>query len=55
MPEYLYKCRACGKRFSVVIALSERMRGKKIRCPKCQSENVEHLIEPFYAKTDRKS
>ena len=58
MPEYLYKCESCGKPFSVFLSLAEREkkeRRKEIQCPKCKGTNVEHLVEPFYAKTGRKS
>ena len=58
MPEYLYKCGSCGKEFTVVLSWKEREqkeRRKEIRCPECESKEVRHLVEPFFAKTSRKS
>jgi len=58
MPEYMYKCQSCGEAFSLALSLPEREekeRRAEIQCPKCKSTEVEHTMEPFYAKTDRKS
>ncbi len=58
MPEYMYKCQSCGEAFSLVLSLPERAekeRRGEIQCPKCKSTEVEHTMESFYAKTDRKS
>ncbi len=54
MPLYEYACRKCGQKFSEVLTIKEHDT-KKVRCPKCQSEEVEKVIEPFFAKTARKS
>lgn len=31
------------------------MKTNRIRCPKCKSEDVEKVIEPFFARTAKKS
>lgn len=54
MPFYEYVCRKCGQKFSEVLTIKEHDT-KKIRCPKCQTKEVEKVIEPFFAKTARKS
>ena len=54
MPLYEYTCRKCGEKFSEVLTIKEHGT-KKVRCPKCESEEVQRIIEPFFAKTARKS
>lgn len=54
MPLYEYVCRKCGKEFSEVLTIKEHDK-KKIQCPKCKSEDLEHVIEPFFAKTASKT
>ena len=39
MPSYDYICRKCGKKFTLVMTISEHD-SKKIRCPKCSSVRV---------------
>ncbi len=58
MPEYMYKCESCGEAFSLFLSLPEReekLRLGELQCPRCKSTDVEHIMEPFFAKTDRKS
>jgi putative FmdB family regulatory protein len=54
MPVYEYVCRKCQKKFSEVLSVLEHGT-KRVLCPKCKSEDVEHVIEPFFAKTASKS
>jgi putative FmdB family regulatory protein len=54
MPLYEYICRECRKKFSEVLTVKEHDT-KRIRCPQCKSADVEPVIEPFFAKTTRKS
>ena len=54
MPLYEYVCRKCGEKFSEVLTIKEHDT-KKVQCPKCQSTELEKIIEPFFAKTARKS
>ena len=54
MAEYDFECRHCKKIFTLFMRISERMK-TKIRCPGCGSEEVETLMQPFMAKTAKKS
>jgi putative FmdB family regulatory protein len=46
--------RKCGKKFNEVLTIKDHEK-KKIHCPKCKSEELEHVIEPFFAKTAGKT
>jgi putative FmdB family regulatory protein len=54
MPLYEYICRKCKKKFSEVLMIKEHDT-RKVHCPKCDSRDVAPGIEPFFAKTARKS
>lgn len=54
MPTYGYVCKKCGKKFTVVMRISEHD-AKKARCPKCASSRVEQQIHSFFANTSKKS
>jgi putative FmdB family regulatory protein len=54
MPLYEYICKKCQKKFSEVLTIKERDT-KKVRCPKCQSAELDKVIEPFFAQTSKKS
>jgi putative FmdB family regulatory protein len=54
MPTYEFKCRQCGKKFTLTETYSDRDRHDE-KCPKCGSEEVEQLISSVYAKTSKKS
>jgi putative FmdB family regulatory protein len=54
MPTYSFRCRKCGKAFRETLSFKEYEEGKR-KCPKCGSGSVVQLLEPFYAKTSRKS
>lgn len=54
MPLYEYVCRKCGKKFTEVLTIKEHDK-RKIQCPECKSEDLEHVIEPFFAKTASKT
>lgn len=54
MPTYEYRCRKCGEKFDVAEHLEQHQK-EPHRCPKCQSEEVEPQVTPFYAKTSKKS
>jgi putative FmdB family regulatory protein len=54
MPLYEYVCRTCGEKIAEVLTMKEHDT-KKVQCPKCQSTELEKIIEPFFAKTARKS
>ena len=54
MPIYDYVCQDCHNSFELVITLGEHDKGD-IRCPKCDSKNVEQDAVAFYAVTSKKS
>ncbi|MGB9604182.1 MAG: FmdB family zinc ribbon protein [Verrucomicrobiia bacterium] len=56
MPTYEYRCDKCGKKFTLVMRISEHDEKKgKLACPKCGSKNVTQEIQPFFANTSKKS
>jgi putative FmdB family regulatory protein len=54
MPTYDYMCKKCGKKFNLVMSIGEHDK-RRVRCPKCSSQQVGHLVEPFFAVTSKKS
>jgi putative FmdB family regulatory protein len=54
MPLYEYICRNCDNKFDEVLTIKEHD-SKKLQCPKCQSTDLEKVIEPFFAKTPSKT
>jgi putative FmdB family regulatory protein len=54
MPIYEYCCHDCERKFSEVLTIKEH-ETKKVRCPRCNSEKVKKVIEPFVAMTPKKS
>lgn len=54
MPLYEYVCHKCHKKFGEVLTIKEH-ETKKLHCPKCQSTDLEKVIEPFFAKTASKT
>ena len=54
MPTYSFRCAKCGKTFRETLSFREYEGGKR-KCPKCGSRSVVQLLEPFFAKTSRKS
>jgi putative FmdB family regulatory protein len=54
MAEYEFECRRCRKIFTLFMRVTERA-AAKIRCPGCDSADVEPLMQPFLAKTAKKS
>ena len=58
MPSYDYECKTCGHEFSEVKSIEEHDRDvaeHKVRCPKCGSDDVKHVIEASFVTTSRKS
>ena len=41
-------------KFAEVLTIKEH-ESKKIQCPKCKGEELEHVIEPFFARTSSKT
>jgi putative FmdB family regulatory protein len=54
MPTYEFKCKQCGKKFTLDETYSDHDRHDE-KCPKCGSKEVEQLISSVYAKTSKKS
>jgi putative FmdB family regulatory protein len=54
MPYYEYVCPKCKTKFAEVLSIHEH-ETRKIKCPKCNSAEVEQVIEPFFAKTASKT
>jgi putative FmdB family regulatory protein len=54
MPNYEFECQACGKHFSRAMTVDEHDH-EKVRCPRCESEDVKHLIESVNVATSKKS
>lgn len=54
MPTYSYECRRCRKKFVEILSFDEYEKGGR-KCPKCGSRDVVQVLEPFFAKTSRKS
>lgn len=54
MPLYEYLCRKCHKKFGEVLTIKED-ETKKLHCPKCESTDLEKVIEPFFARTASKT
>lgn len=54
MPLYEYVCKKCHHKFGELLTIKEH-ESKKIHCPKCKSADLEHVIEPFFAKTAKKT
>jgi putative FmdB family regulatory protein len=54
MPVYDYVCKDCQNSFELVLTLGAHDKGD-IRCPKCESKNVEQDAVAFYAVTSKKS
>jgi putative FmdB family regulatory protein len=54
MPYYEYICKKCHKKFGEVLTIKERDT-KRVRCPKCESTELDKVIEPFFAHTSKKA
>ena len=54
MPHYDYLCHACQKTFSKILTLAEYEEGE-VRCPNCDSDQVEQNASAFFAVTSKKS
>ncbi len=54
MPEYSYRCEACGKSFTKAMGILKHETAK-IVCPKCSSRKVRQQITTFSASTKKKS
>ena len=55
MPAYEYVCKDCNHEITVFLTIKEYEAKPKIKCPHCQSDNVQKKISAFTAKTSKKS
>ena len=55
MPAYEYACKDCTHEFTVFLSIKEFEAKPKIKCPQCQSDNVQKKISAFITKTSKKS
>ncbi len=54
MAEYEFECKHCKKIFTVFMRVIDRATAK-VRCPGCDSEDLEPLMQTFFARTGKKS
>lgn len=54
MPTYEFVCEKCKKPFTLILSISEYIKGKT-KCPKCKGGKVKQQISSFQTKTSRKS
>ena len=54
MPMYEFECKECGHQFEKSMTVAEHDK-EEVRCPKCDSKEVKHLIEDVYVTTSKKS
>jgi putative FmdB family regulatory protein len=50
MPLFDFHCRACGRDFEALA----RPQDPPVRCPSCQSEDLERLLSAFALHTDER-
>jgi putative FmdB family regulatory protein len=55
MPAYEYNCKDCIKEFTVFLSIREFEAKPKIKCPHCESDNVQKKLTGFFTKTSKKS
>ncbi len=54
MGEYEFQCQECRKPFTLFMRITERQT-TTARCPGCGTTKVEPVMQPFFAKTGKKS
>ena len=54
MPTYEYRCKECSQHFALTMAIREHGK-EKVHCPHCHSTEVVPQLQPFFAKTSKKS
>jgi putative FmdB family regulatory protein len=60
MATYEYECKDCGEQFTRAEPISERaaaLQGSDppLRCPKCESQQIEKRVSAAYVHTSKKS
>ena len=51
---YEYECKKCGHAFSLAMSVDEHQK-KKVSCPKCNSDEVKHVMQSVLVTTSKKS
>lgn len=54
MPTYEFRCEDCRRKFTLIMSMAERDKGK-INCPACKKRNVKQQMTTFQTKTSKKS
>jgi putative FmdB family regulatory protein len=54
MPTYVYRCAKCEETFERVETISEHG-ASKVKCPKCDSDEIVSVPTAFVAMTGKKS
>jgi len=55
VPAYEYACKDCSQEFIVFLSIKEFESNPQVKCPHCQSNNVQKKISEFTTKTSKKS
>ena len=55
MPAYEYVCKDCSKEFVIFLSIKEFEAKPKIKCPYCDSDNVQKRLSGFSVRTSKKS
>ena len=58
MPQYDYHCESCAHDFTLELSISEHVekdQKREIHCPKCDSQQVKHVIQSVNVHTSKKS
>ena len=58
MPHYDYHCDHCAHDFTLELSIhdhAEKEKNREIHCPKCDSQQVRHVIQSVFVTTSRKS
>ncbi len=55
MPEYEFQCKHCKKVFTLHLSMSEYSRAGQVKCPSCESTDVEQMLPEVMVITSKKS
>ena len=54
MPDYAFECEKCGHKFDIIESVSEHDKREET-CPKCESQDLQHILGPVLVQTSKKS
>jgi len=49
MPIYEYFCQDCEKKFDIMVSVSEKEKGLKVKCPACGSSKTIQMLGSFFS------